>query len=118
MDLKPRKGAYVLGKRNRILQRLDQGGISIGSWLNLASPLAAEVLASVGYEWLVVDAEHSPAGLAQITEILRAIESRGATALVRVWDDNPTTLGRILDAGSMGVIVPHVNNANQADLIA
>ena len=44
---------------NPIKDKLAQGQASIGSWLNLASPMAAEVMAAAGFEWLVVDAEHS-----------------------------------------------------------
>ena len=68
--------------KNKIRERLGEGQISIGTWLNLASPLAAEVMASVGFDWLAVDAEHSPMGLGGITELFRAAKSRGATPIV------------------------------------
>lgn len=104
--------------KSKIRQRLGEGQISIGTWLNLASPLAAEVMASVGFDWLAVDAEHAPLGLGGITEIFRAAESRGATPIVRTWDDQVSTLGRVLDAGALGVVVPHVRTAEQAETIA
>lgn len=105
-------------KQNKIREKLQKGQISIGSWLNLASPLAAEVMASVGFDWLAVDAEHSPIGLERITEIIRATECNGATPIVRAWDDRPETLGRLLDAGVMGIVVPHVKTPEQATRIA
>ena len=104
--------------RNKIGEKLQQGEVSIGSWLNLSSPLAAEVMASVGFDWLAVDAEHSPVGLGQIAEMFRAIESRGATPIIRVWDHQPATMGRVLDAGAFGIVAPHVSTAEQAEQIA
>ena len=53
---------------NPVLAKLRRGEVSIGSWLNLASPLAAEVMAVGGCEWLVIDAEHAPWDLGLITE--------------------------------------------------
>lgn len=104
--------------RNKIRERLENGEVSIGSWLNMASPMAAELMISAGYDWLAVDAEHGPVDLSLITDMFRAIESRGGTPIVRVWDDQPQTIGRVLDAGAMGVVVPHVSTVDQAQSIA
>ena len=100
--------------KNPIKERLAAGKPSIGSWLNLESPLAAEVMASVGFSWLVVDAEHGPYDLGAITHAFRAIEARGALPLVRVWDHDPVTTARVLDAGAWGIVYPHVSNPEQA----
>ena len=104
--------------RNRIRETLLGGEVSIGSWLNLGSPQAAEVMASAGFDWLAVDAEHSPVGITEIANMFRAIEARGATPIVRVWDHAPETIGRVLDAGAFGVVPPHVSTAEQAAQIA
>ncbi|MCZ6676008.1 MAG: aldolase/citrate lyase family protein [Candidatus Poribacteria bacterium] len=104
--------------RNRIREKLERGEVSIGSWLNLGSPLAAEVVVSVGFDWLAVDAEHSPIGISQVAQMFRAIESRGATPIVRVWDHQPETIGRVMDAGAFGIVAPHVSTAEQAAQIA
>ena len=77
--------------KNPIRETLAAGEPSIGSWLNLASPLAAEVLASAGYSWLAVDAEHSPFDMELIAHTFRAIEARGAIPLARSWDHDPVT---------------------------
>lgn len=103
---------------NPVKQKLARGEVSIGSWLNLASPLAAEVLAEAGYEWLAIDAEHTPWDLGEITHAVRAIEARGAVPMARAWSHDPEGLGRILDTGVMGLIVPHVSTAEQAEAIA
>ena len=90
------------------------GGVSIGSWLNLGSPQAGEVMAAAGFDWLAVDAEHSPVGITEIANMFRAIESRGVTPVVRVWDHAPETIGRVLDAGAFGIVPPHVSTPEQA----
>lgn len=104
--------------RNRLRRDLAERTYTIGSWLNLASPSAAEVMASAGFSWLAIDAEHAPIDLADIANHIRAIESRGATPIVRVPNHEPDTIGRVLDAGAMGIIAPHICNADQARKLA
>lgn len=104
--------------RNTIKETLTAGKPSIGSWLNLGSPLAAEVMAAAGFEWLVVDAEHTAFDLGLVAHTFRAIESRGAIPLARTWDHDPVTLARLLDAGAWGLVVPHVSSVRQARELA
>ena len=104
--------------KNQILETLARGEPSIGSWLNLASPLAAEVMAAAGYQWLTVDAEHAAFDLGLIAHTFRAIESRGAVPLARAWDHDPVTMARLLDAGAWGIVVPHVSTPEQATKLA
>ena len=104
--------------QNPIKDKLAAGQPSIGSWLNLASPLAAEVMAAAGFEWLVVDAEHSPFDLGHIAHTFRAIEARGAIPMARAWDHDPVTAARLLDAGAWGLVFPHVSTPEQAEKLA
>lgn len=104
--------------RNPIRETLAAGRPSVGAWLNLASPLAAEVMAAAGFPWLVVDTEHSPFDLDLIAHTFRAIEARGAIPLVRAWDHDPVTMARLLDAGAWGIVVPHVSTPEQAAKLA
>ena len=104
--------------QNPIKEKLSSGQPSIGSWLNLASPMAAEVMAAAGFEWLVVDAEHSPFDLGHIAHTFRAIEARGAIPMARAWDHDPTTAARLLDAGAWGLVFPHVSTPEQAEKLA
>lgn len=97
-----------------IREALAAGRPSLGSWLNLGSPLAAEVMAAAGYSWLVVDAEHTAFDLGLIAHTFRAIEARGAVPLARIWDHDPVTIGRVLDAGACGLVIPHVSTPEQA----
>jgi 4-hydroxy-2-oxoheptanedioate aldolase len=104
--------------KNPIRETLAAGQPSVGGWLNLASPLAAEVMAAAGFPWLVVDAEHSGFDLDLIAHTFRAIEARGALPLVRAWDHDPVTLARLLDLGAWGIVIPHVSTPEQARALA
>ena len=101
-----------------IRETLEAGRPSVGSWLNLASPLAAEVMAASGYPWLCVDAEHGPFDLDSMVNTFRAIEGGGAVPLARAWDHEPATAGRLLDAGALGIVFPHVSTPEQAERLA
>lgn len=100
-----------------IKNALAAGEPSLGSWLNLGSPLAAEVMAAAGYSWLVVDAEHTAFDLGLIAHAFRATEARGAVPLARIWDHDPVTIGRVLDSGAYGLVIPHVSTPEQAEAI-
>ena len=102
---------------NPLKVALNAGKVSVGSWLNLASTLAAEVMATEGYEWLTVDMEHGPWALDDAANGFRAIESRGAVPLARVWSHQPQDIARVLDAGALGVVIPHVSNRAQAEAL-
>ena len=100
---------------NPVKEKLLKGEVSLGAWLNLGSPMAAEVMAAVGFDWLNVDAEHSLFDLNTIADTFRAIEARGAVPFVRAWNHDPTTLARLLDAGAYGVVIPHVSTPEQIE---
>ncbi len=104
--------------KNPIRETLAAGKPSVGSWLNLGSPLAAEVMAAAGYPWLAVDAEHTYYDMESIAHMFRAIEARGAVPLVRAWDHDPVTIARLLDAGAWGICFPHLSTPEQAESVA
>ena len=104
--------------QNTILQTLNAGEASVGSWLNLASPLAAEVMAAAGFAWLAVDTEHTYFDMGLVAHTFRAIEARGAIPLARAWDHDPVTVARLLDAGAWGLVFPHVSTPDQAEKLA
>ena len=103
---------------NPVRQKLLAGEPSFGSFLNLVSPMAAEVLIEIGYEWLAVDAEHAQWDMGSMTEAFRAIEAHGGVPMTRVQSHDPVVLAQTLDAGAMGIIVPHVSTVEQAEAIA
>lgn len=91
-----------------------KGQVSIGSWLTIPHPSIAEIMAKSGFDWLVVDMEHSPIGISEAEEMIRVIHLCGLPALVRVGEINSSLIKRVMDSGASGVIVPMVNTQEQA----
>ena len=101
-------------KTNPVVDKLSNGQPAVGSWLSLCSPAAAEQMARVGWDWLVVDVEHSPVGFETMVNCFRAAQLGGAVPMARVpWNDI-IWIQRTLDAGALGLVVPMVNTAEDA----
>jgi len=99
---------------NPVTDKLRGGRPALGSWLTLCSPVAAESMAQIGWDWLVVDAEHSPVGFETMVNCFRAIQLGGAVPMARVpWNDT-VWIQRTLDAGALGLVVPMVNSPQDA----
>ena len=94
--------------------RLHSGETVIGSWLALGSPNVAEILAAVGFDFLVVDLEHSPTSLETMAEMIRVIEASGTIPLVRVTSNDAHQIKRVLDAGAYGIVVPNIQDGDDA----
>lgn len=99
---------------NRLRATLESGGTAVGLACHTGDPHVAETLAMAGFDYLYLDQQHSVGGLASPVEMLRATARTGTTALVRVAANDPVLIGRALDAGAEGVIVPNVESAADA----
>lgn len=88
----------------------------IGSWASIPHPLTVEMAATAGYDFVVIDAEHTPMSFETMGDMLRGGDGEIET-VVRVPDDDPTTLKRTLDLGPDGVLVPMVETPAQAERI-
>lgn len=86
----------------------------IGSWLQTGAPAAAEILANAGFAWLGLDCEHTSADIALVETMARTLHGRATALLVRVSRCDPLEIRKCLDVGASGVIVPLVDNAEQA----
>jgi 4-hydroxy-2-oxoheptanedioate aldolase len=87
----------------------------VGYWMTLDSPVLAERLAGVGYDYVVLDAQHGELdGRAQLAGLLALDAAAGSAGLVRVEANSATAIGRALDLGAAGVIVPLINTAEDA----
>ena len=88
---------------------------AIGTWTSLSDPASAEIAAGGGFDFVVVDTEHSPLGLETVANCVRAVENGGAAPVVRTpWND-PVRIKRLLDIGPAGLLVPMVNSAEEAE---
>lgn len=97
-------------------QALADKRLTIGTWLSFADPFLAEMMVTHGgFDWVVVDMEHSGTGLADQARLIQVIGLAGAVPLVRVGANDRFMIKRALDAGAGGVIVPQVNSATEAE---
>lgn len=94
-------------------KRLLAGDLLLGTMITLASPEVAEILALAGFDWLFVDAEHSPLDPLTAQRILQGA-GRETPCLVRLPSREEAGIKKALDAGAAGIIVPMVNSADQA----
>ncbi len=99
---------------NTVKEKLRRGEPVIGSWLTLGSPLVAEHMAHIGYDWLVVDMEHGPADLPIALGCFQAISTTNTMPLARAAWNDAVIIKRILDIGALGIVVPMVNSAEDA----
>jgi 2-keto-3-deoxy-L-rhamnonate aldolase RhmA len=107
-------GRRAIIRSNPVTEALRRGEASVGSWLSLCSPVAAETMALAGWDWLVVDIEHSPVGFETMTGCFRAAQLGGAVPMARVpWNDT-VWIQRTLDAGALGLVIPMVNTPDDA----
>ncbi|MBC2642182.1 MULTISPECIES: HpcH/HpaI aldolase/citrate lyase family protein [unclassified Rhodococcus (in: high G+C Gram-positive bacteria)] len=87
----------------------------VGYWAVIDSPVSTEWLAHVGWDYIALDLQHGLIGYSGMVAGLTAIDASGSSVgMVRVESNDPTPIGRALDAGAAGVIVPLVNTAEEA----
>lgn len=98
---------------NRFKARLGKDQ-QIGFFATLGSPALTEMLAGCGFDWVLIDTEHSPIELPDVIDHLRAIEGAGLPALVRpAWNDM-VLIKRVLDQGAQTLLIPYVESAEEA----
>jgi 2-keto-3-deoxy-L-rhamnonate aldolase RhmA len=96
-------------------ERIRAGEPLSAGWVSLGHPRVAEIVALAGYDFVIVDVEHTPMSLETLDDVVRAIELRGVPTVVRVpWND-PVELKRVLDIGVAGVMIPMVETAAAAE---
>lgn len=98
-----------------IKKTLADGGVTIGAWMSMGHVSIAEILASAGYDWVVIETEHTAIDVSEVLRLLAAIEGRGAVPLVRLAWNDPIQCKAVLDSGAAGVIVPMVNTRADAE---
>ena len=95
---------------------MRRGEPSIGSWMSMAHPSIAEILALAGYDWIVIETEHTAIDVSEVLRLIIAIEQRGSVPLVRLAWNDPIQAKAVLDSGAAGVLVPMVNTKADAEL--
>lgn len=88
--------------------------LTIGSWVSFGFTPTTEMMARAGFDWLVIDMEHTAIGVSDAQQLIQVIDLAGVVPLVRVGANDPLLIKRAMDSGAHGVIVPMVNSADEA----
>ena len=99
---------------NELKRALKAGRTQTGCWLSLASHVSAEICASAGFDWVLVDTEHAPADLQNVHHQLHAIAPYPVSALVRAYWNDTVLIKRLLDVGVQSLLLPYVQSAEEA----
>src|SRR6267142_1900395 len=100
--------------RNRFKHAIAAGHLQIGLWCSLCSNIAADIVRDSGFDWLLLDTEHSPNEIPDVLSQLQACEGGAATPIVRpAWNDT-VIIKRCLDIGAQTLLVPYVQNPDEA----
>jgi len=101
-------------RENALKKRLAAGRPALGCWLDMASPVAAEIVGLAGYDFVVIDHEHGPGTLADGLALLQALSGTPATAIMRVPANDPVYVKRALDMGVEGIMFPSISSVEEA----
>jgi 2-dehydro-3-deoxyglucarate aldolase len=96
---------------NKISQALKENRVCLGGWTLSGSVVIAEILAQAGFEWVCIDAEHSPVSKETAMNMIIAIQRHGAEPIVRIGLNFEMEFKKFLDAGARGILVPMVKSA-------
>ena len=99
---------------NKVKEKLARGEVTYGPLLSFPSTDMVRFFGLVGYDWVFIDAEHDPVSPETVSRLVEACHLVGITPFVRVPDSTPGTILRFLEAGAMGIIVPHLGDAADA----
>jgi 2-keto-3-deoxy-L-rhamnonate aldolase RhmA len=111
--------AELLVRGHQLRRRLEAGQ-ALGTFLiELPAPNAVRALALAGFDFVVIDLEHSAIDFASLDALLAASNAAGLVTLVRPWNVEAGLIGKILDCGAHGIMAPHVDTADRArDVVA
>ncbi len=101
-------------KPNAFLAAIRAGQPQIGVWVGLSSPFAAEIIAGAGFDWAMIDMEHSPNDLNSVLGQLQAFAAFDTTAMVRPEWNDAVLVKRLLDIGAPGLLFPMVQSVDEA----
>lgn len=100
---------------NRLKTLIESGKPAIGSWISSIDPYAVELTADLGFDWLLIDTEHTPLSRENLRFILTALRGSVSTPVVRLSSNTLDHFQTALDLGAQGVVVPMVNSRSDAE---
>ena len=103
--------------KNLFKTNLLEGRPQIGCWVGLADPYVAEITASAGFDWLLIDCEHAPNDLRSMMAQLKVIEASDSQPVVRLPIGETWMIKQFLDAGAQSLLIPMVESKKQAEAL-
>ncbi|MCS7116718.1 MAG: aldolase/citrate lyase family protein [Nitrososphaerota archaeon] len=101
-------------KPNRLKEIWSRGEIAFGTWVTIGNPDVSEILSHLGFDWLVFDTEHAPLSMETVQHMIQATSGTNIVPLIRVAWNDMVLIKLALDVGAYGVVVPWVNNRDDA----
>ena len=101
-------------RKNIFKQKISRFEKQIGVWSCLSNNIVAEILSVVGFDWIVIDMEHSPNDIQEVLTQLQIIQGYKAEPVVRVPWNEPVMVKRVLDMGAQSILFPYVENEEEA----
>jgi 2-dehydro-3-deoxyglucarate aldolase len=99
----------------QLKSKLARNALTIGSWVTLGHPAIAEIMAAAGFDWLVLDMEHSVLELSEVQMLIQVLDGQQCPAIVRLTSNHPDQIKRVMDVGAASVMVPMVKTAADAE---
>ncbi len=99
---------------NKVKEALLNRKLTVGSWIQTGSPVSAEILSRAGFDFIGIDMEHSDIHVNEFASIARGMDAFGTLAFARVRENDTLAIRQVLDMGAQGIIVPMVDNAEDA----
>jgi len=101
-------------RRNFVKEKLMAGKPSVGTWMEIGHPEISEMVGNFGFDWVVFDTDHAPRSIETVQTLMQAISASPTLPLVRVAWNDPVLIKQALDIGAYGIMVPWVNNCEEA----
>ena len=103
-------------KQNRVKRVMAEGRLALAGYVTFADPNLVEIMGLAGLDAAFIDMEHTSYDMRLVSEMVRAADLAGITSVVRVPENNPGLILRILDMGAQGIYIPHVDGVEGARL--
>ncbi len=100
--------------KNKLKRALLDNELQVGCWMSLGSHTAAEICASSGFDWVLIDMEHAPNDVPQVLHLLQAVAAYPCSVMVRAYWNDTVLIKRLLDLGVQSLLLPNVQTVEEA----